>query len=309
MLSALSLFFNNANWSLASAVIALVHWLANLPASHYYVSEPHWPNKSLAQITVLDVGTGGAIHFHTNGSDWMLDCASAHDYERILRPYLHARGVNAIDGVFLTHGDSQHIGATENLLADLHPRILIDNPAADRSTIHGRLREVLPLRGVDFRTARAGENFRIDQTVIAKILFPPANFVASTADDQAFVIQIVICSAKVLLMSDGGYATEKMLLDSGINLRSDILIKGQHHSGKSGSEVFLDAVQPRLIVATSRDFPQQERLPDDWAEHIRARGIKLFRQDETGAVELEFGERDWRARAYVTGEILRSTSR
>ena len=110
-------------------------------------------------------------------------------------------------------------------------------------------------------------------------------------------------------MSDSGEATEKSLIGSRVDLRSDILIKGQHHSGKSGSDNFLDAVQPRLIVATSRDFPQPERISDEWSERVRARGIKLFRQDETGAVELEFGERDWQARAYLTGEIFRSANR
>ncbi len=110
-------------------------------------------------------------------------------------------------------------------------------------------------------------------------------------------------------MSDSGYATEKSLLASRSDLRSDVLVKGQHHSGNSGSDVFLDAVRPRLIVATSRDFPQQERISDEWAGQVRARNIKLFRQDETGAVELEFGEREWQARAYLTGEIFRSANR
>jgi beta-lactamase superfamily II metal-dependent hydrolase len=91
--------------------------------------------------------------------------------------------------------------------------------------------------------------------------------------------------------------------------RSDVLVKGQHHSGKSGSDNLLDAVQPRLIVATSRDFPQQERISDEWAQRVQARGIKLFRQDETGAVELEFGEHGWQVRAYLTGEIFRSSNR
>jgi beta-lactamase superfamily II metal-dependent hydrolase len=94
-----------------------------------------------------------------------------------------------------------------------------------------------------------------------------------------------------------------------VDLRSDILVKGQHHSGNSGSANFLDAVQPRLVVATSRDFPQQERIPDEWPQRIQARGIKLFRQDETGAVELEFGESEWQARAYLTGEVFRRANR
>ena len=68
-------------------------------------------------------------------------------------------------------------------------------------------------------------------------------------------------------------------------------------------------MQPRLIIATSRDFPERERISDEWAEHVRARGIRLFRQDETGAVELDFRDREWSARAYITGEIFRSDNR
>jgi beta-lactamase superfamily II metal-dependent hydrolase len=98
------------------------------------------------------------------------------------------------------------------------------------------------------------------------------------------------------------------LLASRLNLQSDIIIKGQHHSGESGSDTFLDATQPRLIIATSRDFPGYERISDAWAENLQKRGIKLFRQDEAGAVTLRFGHNGWEAQSYVTGEIFRSSS-
>ena len=61
--------------------------------------------------------------------------------------------------------------------------------------------------------------------------------------------------------------------------------------------------------ATSKEFPDHERISEDWAEQLRARGIKLFRQDETGAVELNFSNQEWSARAYLTGEVFRSVSR
>src|SRR5438309_9338036 len=54
--SGLSLIFNNANWSLASAVIALVHWFAQLPGSHYYVAEPHWPKRRNSSSFVFTPG-------------------------------------------------------------------------------------------------------------------------------------------------------------------------------------------------------------------------------------------------------------
>jgi ComEC/Rec2-related protein len=307
--SALSVIFNNANWSLASLVIAFVHWFAQLPGSHYYVAELHWPKRLHAKIIVLDVGPGAAVHVHASNADWLLDCGSARDYERVLRPFLHAAGVNRIDGLLLSHGDSLHIGGAEPLLRDFALPVLIDNPAPDRSTIHRRLREIFLAYRLNVVSLKTGQRFPISSEVTGNILFPSAGSAASTADDQAFVVQLAMNRTKILFMFDSGYATEKALIASGIDFRSDVLIKGQHHSGNSGSDVFLEAAKPQLIVATSHDFPPQERISDEWAERVRAKGIKLFRQDETGAVELEFGDHEWQARAYLTGEIFRSANR
>lgn len=115
--------------------------------------------------------------------------------------------------------------------------------------------------------------------------------------------------AYALFESDAGLDAESALLEYGDNLRSDILIKGQHQTGDSGSAGFINAVQPKLIIATSRESPVAERIDEKWANDIAQRGIKLFRQDLTGAVEIEFRNRDWTARAYVTGETFRSNNR
>jgi competence protein ComEC len=110
-------------------------------------------------------------------------------------------------------------------------------------------------------------------------------------------------------MSDSGAETERVLLRNYPDLRADILIKGQHHSGNSGSPEFLDRVQPEAIVVTSRDFPESERLKPEWTDAVRSRGIKLFRQDETGAVQIRLFRERWEATNYVTGETFRSARR
>src|SRR5438552_10089759 len=305
-----SVIFNNANWCLARLVLGLVHLFAQIPGGHYYVEHPRVSEGAKARITVLDVGAGAAVHLRTQGADWLFDCGSERDYERVVRDYLHAAGVNRLDGLLLTHGDSLHIGGAAPLLRDFSLMRLIDNSAPDRSIVHRQLHRAFQERGMTPDSLAAGENFRLSGAVTAQVLYPPRVFPAATTDDQAYAIQLFVApSAQVLFMSDSGFATERALLDSGLNLRSNILVKGQHHSGGSGSDKFLEAVQPRLIIATSRDFPEYERVSDEWAEQVRARGIKLFRQDETGAVELKFGRNDWEARAYITGETFRSANR
>jgi competence protein ComEC len=198
------------------------------------------------------------------------------------------------------------------LLSDF-PRVrVIDNPALDRSLIHRRLSRIvsgLEGRGRKPAELAAGDNFDLSRDAIAHVLFPPRGFAGATADDQALVIRLSIAQGtSVLFMSDNGAETERAL-SNGSDLQSDILVKGQHHSGLSCSAPFLDVVRPRLIIATSKEFPEHERISEQWAEQLRLRGIKLFRQDETGAVELNFSNQEWRARAYLTGEVFRSVSR
>lgn len=309
LVSSLSIVFNNANWFLAKLVLGSVHLFAQVPSGHYYFEHPHRQVPLEARITVLDVGAGAAVHLRATGRDWLFDCGSERDYERVLRQYLHATGVNRLAGLLLTHGDSLHIGGAARLLDDLPPAVLIDNPAPDHSVIHRRLRREFERPG--FKAKRLNsDNFAVSPDMSVQIFRPHSDLSITTADDQTLVVQLTVApSTKILLMSDSGYETEKALIASGADLRSDILIKGQHHTGESGSDAFIDAVRPRLIIATSRSFPAHERVDDKWAERARANGVKLFRQDETGAVELRFTRGEWEARAYLTGETFRSSNR
>ena len=303
---ALSIVFNNANWSLAKLILWLVQLFAQLPAGHLYVEPPHWPSGARVEITVLDAGAGAAVHLRDGGTDWLLDAGSERDYERFLRDYLHARGIDRLDGLLLSHGDALHIGGAIPLLEEFRPGRVIDNGATDRSSVHRALLARLNNR----ETTASGDILRLSPHVSGRILHPPKNFQAKAADDQALVVQLFIeGKPRVLLVSDSGVATEQSLLGRSDELRSEILVKGQHYSGASGSAAFLDAVGPQLIVATSADFPARQRMTDDWARMVRERGIHLMRQDETGAVRLEFFQNDWRATGFLNQETFRSSSR
>ncbi|MCA1658285.1 MAG: MBL fold metallo-hydrolase, partial [Verrucomicrobiaceae bacterium] len=269
---------------------------------------PGWPTAP-TRIEVLDLGAGAAVHLHAGGEDWLIDCGSQRDFERVLVPYLHWAGVNRLDGLILTHGDSMHIGAAALVVDEFKPRSIIDNPASDQSSVHRKLRLLLKEQNQPVTFLTAGDTFRPDSNVEARLLYPRRGFKARKGDDQAFVTQLRLASGtRVLLVSDSGLETEKALITQA-ELRSDIMIKGQHSSGISGSEEFLNVVAPKLIVATSRDFPHRERLSDEWVENVRKRGVQLFRQDESGAVQLDFRSSEWSARGYITGQVFRSSSR
>jgi competence protein ComEC len=304
----LSIVFNNANWLTSHAVLYLVNFFALLPGGHVYL--PRFTERTAPiMITVLDEGTGGAAHVRANNYDWLIDCGGQRNYEHTLKSFLHSKGINRIEGILLTHGDAQHIGGAADTVADFAPREIYDNPLDVRSVIQRRLSEALQLAGIKPRHLVRGDSLFFGSDVHADIFYPTPDLKITAADDAPLIVQLVIQNVRVLFESDAGATAEAALLEAGDNLQSDILIKGQHHSGGSGTAQFLEAVKPKVIIATSRPSPIAEQITEEWTKEITQRGIKLFRQDQTGAVEIQFGNEGWRTRAYLTGETFRSSSR
>jgi hypothetical protein len=65
--------FNNANWLLVQLVMGIVQFLAHAPGGHFYVEHPHWSEKLVAKITVLDVDAGAAVHLQTGSANMTFD--------------------------------------------------------------------------------------------------------------------------------------------------------------------------------------------------------------------------------------------
>src|SRR5207248_10535993 len=134
---------SNANRGLVKLVLVIVKLFGCMPGLYYSVQQEHWPEEVAAQMTVLDLGAGAAIHIRAGNTNWLFDCGSDRSYEHVVREYLHWAGVNQLSGLFLTHGDSLHIGGAMQLLDDFPNVHVFDNPAPDRSALHRRLSRML----------------------------------------------------------------------------------------------------------------------------------------------------------------------
>src|SRR5204862_7434555 len=181
ILTGIGLIFNNANWLLATFVMAIVQILARVPGGHFYVEQPHWPEKLAAKITVLDVGAGAAVHLQTGRSNWLFDCGNERTYQRVVREYLHWAGINRLSGLLLTHGDALHLGGTAQLLDDFPQIRVVDNAAHDHSAAHKTVQHLFRERGIKLDNLFEGDSFRPSRDVTADILFPPRNLSSPTA--------------------------------------------------------------------------------------------------------------------------------
>ncbi len=303
-------FLNNANWLTAKALLAVIKAFALLPGGHVYVEVPRFEPAPVSEFTVLDLRDGGAIHLRAGGSDWLLDCGSTFEYTRTVLPYQRSRGVNRLDGFVLTHGDTRHVGGALMVLDDFRPRSFIESPLLDRSPTRAAMHRELAQRRLGKSICVRGDLIHLGPLGTLRVLFPPPGLKRTVADDKAFVLQYESAGTRVLFMSDGGFNTERWLLENDSDLRSDVLVKGQHAFDFSGTMEFLARVQPQAVICAQRGPGEGAATLDEWEKNAAARGITVFRQDRTGAVRVELrAGGDHEIRAFLGDQIFRNRAR
>jgi ComEC/Rec2-related protein len=295
----LAAVFNNANWLFTHILLWVVEATASLPGAYVYVGAPATRD---VVVTVFDVGAGGATAIEADGRILFYDCGSAFQVRAVVAPWLRSRGRSAPDGLIVSHGDARHIGGAVDLATRSGSMVVMDSPVEDRSSSRGRLHAELLRLGIPKSITRAGDRVDFTEGVSIHILHPPAGLDQNEADDKVVVARLDTVSARVLLVSDAGPATQEWLLaNKRGELAADVLVAGRHRSGIPLDGSFLAAVNPALVVSTAGHFPANEPLTPEWCRMIRSSGVRLFRQDETGAVRIEIGAGRIQVRGFFDG--------
>jgi competence protein ComEC len=213
--------------------------------------------------------------------------------------------VNRLDGLLLTHGNSKHIGAATVVMEDFRPRLLAESTLSDKSSTRRKLHTWLEAQNRGKGLYMRGDFIQLGHGASMRVLYPPAGIKRTSAGDMALVLQLQSGRTRALLMSASGFSTEQWLLENEPDLRSDILIKGQHSRDISGTPDFLARVAPQVVVCSQLGYGQPVSQLDEWTAGAEAQGIRVFRQDKTGAVHIEIRDDGYEVRAYLGGQTFR----
>lgn len=225
---------------------------------------------------------------------WLVDGGDETHYQSLLLPLLRTRGINRLDAVIITHGDRKHVGALPRILRQFRPGLVLESSAENRSSVYPDIVATMDELKLRSEKILAGKVIRLAEQVQIEILAPEFAEVGRIADDKALVFKLVVGGSSVLFSSDSGFAAEKDLLERGVDLRSDVWVRGQHSESPSGLAAFLDSVQPESVVSSDAEFPPGERLSISLVESLQAREIEVFRLGESGLVSIFLSEMEVR---------------
>ena len=244
-------------------------------------------------ITLIDVGQGESILVEFPGRRVMLIdggglMGSPFDVgERVVSPVLWRKGIRRIDHLVLTHPHPDHLSGLVAVARNFRIGEFWEGRPAPDEGLAAELDRLLGPRVVRRRLAR-GDRLAVGP-VSVDVLHPPRDDSPSplpAGNEDSLVLRLTLDRTAILLTGDTGAAAERALLESGIDLRSDVLKAGHHGSAASTSPEFLEAVRPRFVLISVGEGNTYSFPGRDLLARCRKAGAKVLRTDVDGAVEV-----------------------
>lgn len=271
-------------WSIAAGMLGALWLLAprGFPARHLgvllmlpmFLNSPDPPENGSLRLIIFDVGQGLSVAAMTQHHALLYDTGPDYANEagnRLLIPALRGMGINALDGLILSHDDTDHAGAADSVLQDISVNWMMSSSGA----ASGR-------RAID----RCQDGMRWSWDGVLFEILHPADISRKPRDNNhSCVLRISTGSQHILLPGDIEWRGEQRLLQKHPDrLAATLLVVPHHGSDGSSSADFVAAVLPDYAVFTSgyrnRFGHPRERIVQRYLDS----GAVLLRSDRDGAI-------------------------
>jgi competence protein ComEC len=249
---------------------------------------PESPAAGTFRVIAFDVGQGMALLVETSGHRLLYDTGpgyapGADAGSRVLLPYLRMRGIGALDGIVVSHSDTDHTGGALAVLGEQQVGWVASSLEPGHPIVRAARRHL---------RCTAGQQWVWDG-VRFEMLHPAASVYAEPglkANARSCTLRITNGRTAILLAGDIEAAQEaKLVSASAGSLRADVLLAPHHGSGTSSTAAFLQAVHPSVGVFQVGYRNRYRHPKKEVVERYGQLGIARVRTDQLGAVTLDFG--------------------
>lgn len=239
-------------------------------------------------VFYIDIGQGDCELIHTENANILIDAGeNMPENSAKIISFAKQLGVEKFEYVIATHPHSDHIGSIADVLREIPadsiimPYLSEENIPTTR--IYEELLTTIEELGISVIEAKAGVSFEIDGMTL-EILAPLEQ--DENLNNMSVVVKMTYGKSSYLFEGDAESGSERDILESGENVRADVLKAGHHGSRTSSSKDYLQAVRPEIAVIScgtgnSYGHPHQETL-----DKFREMGITFYRTDTQGTITI-----------------------
>jgi competence protein ComEC len=255
-----------------AAAVAAVLTIPTIAALYLGTRTP-----SGTHLTMLDVGQGDAILLRAGGKSLLVDGGPR---PLKLLPQLADLGVRKIDVVVLSHVHPDHCGGLPMLVTRMRVGEVWLSPRRFRGDCAQQLLEACRAQLVPIHFVRDGDTKQLGPLTMRAFL-AGSTFRRAPENNASVVLQI----GGVVLTGDIEREAEAEIAPR--LAPADVLKIAHHGSRSSTTDPLLDRVRPRIALISCGKHNLFGHPHPSVLESLRARGVRVWRTDRSGTVDVE----------------------
>jgi competence protein ComEC len=243
----------------------------------------HLASPQIPRLAILTDSGGAAVYAETESRQpaWLIDSATSNAVPHLVTPYLHARGIDTLPTLTLSHGDIQHVGGAPQLIDSFAVSHLVLGYPRFRSPTYRQTVSRFPTNRVSF--VRPGQSFGP-----WTVLHPDPGDPFSLADENALVARADLNGTHVVYLSDLAPQGQDRLLSRGPLPAADVVITGLPSRGEPLRAGLLEMLRPKIIIVIDAEYPAPRRASESLQARLATSGATVLYTRDRGSIELRF---------------------
>ena len=237
------------------------------------------PLKDECRVTVLDVGQGQCVLLQSGGRTYMVDCGGmgAERTADEAAQTLFAQGITKLDGMIITHFDSDHCEGAVNLLSRIDADLVLLPVAEDETGTQEAIANVT--EGTIYSVSDMVE---LTYSNAAISVIP--SHLGDSDNESGLCVLFQSENCAILITGDRNAFGELLLLRSVDVPDLDVLIVGHHGSKYSTGEVLLEQTKPEIAIISVGENNPYGHPAEETLERLKEFGCTVYRTDLHGTV-------------------------
>ncbi len=238
-------------------------------------------------VVFFDVGQGdSALIEYGNKRYFLIDTGVHSAAKSVIVPSLENAGINKLDGVFLSHMDSDHIDGLDYILKNIR----VDSIFC-RESVKDSLESIY---GNRITGISAGDSITFNEGGILVLSpFPDSavfrKYRISGENNNSLLLRFNVCGSQVLFTGDIEEDVQRLMVVWGPSLNSSIM-KTPHHGAEILQSAFVKAVNPELAVISCGLNNRYGHPAESTVSTLKRNEITVMRTDRDGSVMVMFPE-------------------
>ncbi|MFC1693969.1 DNA internalization-related competence protein ComEC/Rec2 [Candidatus Latescibacterota bacterium] len=245
------------------------------------------PGEKEGSVYFFDVGQGDAALIGYGETRYFLvdtgpEYGSFDAGASLIVPSLKNLGISHLDGIFLSHTDSDHSGGLDSVVETIRvDHIFCRDSVADSLKV---------LYGDSVVGISAGDSIAFDEGGIL-ILYPVAssNFFyrkhLNNDNNLSLLVRFEINGSRVLFTGDVEWEAQRFVTQWGTAIES-VILKVPHHGARGLDDKFIGTIKPRLAIISCGAGNRYGHPAESTISALEHQGCTIWRTDRDGTVRV-----------------------